>query len=112
MGIGGQPTTFRQFATEVFHLLHGETSKKEGSRIDSRRSMALDVNDVSFEFLRAGAEEVVIAHFVKRGRRGKRRNVTANACRMLVGSKDHRHCVPADQTLYPAFDRQVARILG
>ncbi len=59
----------------------------------------------------AAAEEVVVADFVQRRGRGERRDVAAErAVGLLVGPDHHRHGVPADDALDPAFDLEIAGI--
>ena len=49
------------------------------ARVDARRAVALEINDVAFVAVVAAAEEVVVAHLVQRRGRGERGDVAADA---------------------------------
>ena len=74
--------------------------------------MTLEVNLVGREPAFLAAEEVVERDLVKRGGRGKRRDVSADAGALLVRADDHHHRVPADDALDAAFQLAVAGVVG
>ena len=57
------------FLTEVIHLLFGQTTFKERTRVDAWRNMTLEVNQIAAVFIAARAEEVVKADFINGCRR-------------------------------------------
>ena len=98
------------FAAKMFEILFGQPSFDEGPRVHSRRGMSLEIDEVARVFARPGVKEMVKADFVQRRRRGKGRNVAADAGIIRVGPRDHGHRVPADDALDPPFDLDVAGI--
>ncbi len=110
MRIRRQAAVGPQLATEVFELLARDSPFEERSRIDARRRVPLEVDDVAFLAILAAAEEVVEADLIQRRGRGVRRNVSADAIFHAVGAHDHRHRVPANEALDAALDLAAAGI--
>jgi hypothetical protein len=100
----------RLFVAEVGHLPLAEPAFKEPARVDARRGVALEVDQVGIMAGVFAAEEVVEADFVQRGRRRVRRHVAADAVRLAVGLDDHGRGVPTDEALDAALDLAVARV--
>ena len=86
-----------------------QTAFEKRARVDARRRVSLEVDDVAVVIVALALEEVVEPHFVERGGRGERRDVTADAVFELVGLDDHREGVPADEALDAALDLAAAR---
>ena len=114
MRIRRQSGLLAQFVAEIFDLLKRQTPFQEGARIDARRAVALEINEIA-RLVDAGlilncrAEEVVEADLHQRGHRGIGRDVAADAGVFLVLLDDHRHRVPADDALDAALDFEIAR---
>ena len=98
-----------QLAPEVRQLLRREPPFEERARVDARRRVSLEIDDVAVVVVALALEEVIEPDFVERGGRGVRRDVTADAVLELVGLDDHRQRVPADQALDAALDLAAAR---
>ena len=52
-----------QFVAEVFEMLLGEASFEEGSRVDARRGVALEVDEVARLIPVAAMKEMIEADF-------------------------------------------------
>ena len=74
MRVRGQAFTVN-FLTEVIHLFFSQATFKEGTSINARRNVALEVNQIAAVFLVTRAEEVVKADFVYRCGRLERSHV-------------------------------------
>ena len=103
MRIRRQPAAGAQLPPEALELLDRQPAFEKGARVDARRRVPLEVDDVPFVVLLA-LEEVIESDFVKRrgGRVGG--DVSADAVRQPIGANDHRHRVPADEALDAALD--------
>src|SRR5690606_7824374 len=111
MRIARQTASRIEFLAEVNQVLFAQTPFEEGAGIHAGRGMALEVDLIARVVAVLAAEEVVEGHFVKRGSRGIRADMSANtadAVGRLVGAHDHGHGVPADNALDPPFDLTVA----
>ncbi|VAL71315.1 Uncharacterised protein [Enterobacter kobei] len=98
------------FLTEVVHLLFSQTTFQEGTCIDARRDVALEVHQIAAIFLVSCTEEVVEAHFVNGRRRLEGRHV-ATQFQVLLGCAQNGHDgVPADSRTDTAFQIQIARV--
>src|SRR5262249_6094488 len=65
MGIGGKTRLAAQFVAEVFQVLLREPAFKEGTGIDTRGGMALEVDQVARLIAVAPVEEMIEADFKK-----------------------------------------------
>ena len=108
MRIRRQAAARLQLAAEVLELLRGQPAFEERARVDARRRVSLEVDDVAVVIVALALEEVVEPDFVERGRRRERRDVTADAVLGLVRLDHHRQRVPADQALDAALDLAAA----
>ncbi len=108
MRIGRKSAAGFQFAAKVFQLLRAEAPFQIRASVHSGRRVPLKINRVAFEFLAARAEEMVEAHFVERGRRSIRGNVTADVVLHAVRAHHHGQRVPADKALDAALQFLVA----
>src|SRR5689334_22529379 len=100
MRIARQPAHRLQLAAKMFEVLFAQAALEEGSRIHARRSMPLEINQVSaVTVFAATAEKVIEADFIERGRRSERRNVTTQSVKVLIRPMHHRHRVPANDAL-------------
>ena len=99
---------------EVLQPVIIESSFEVSPRIDSGRSMALKVDEISGLLLTIGRvlcmKEVVETHFQQSCQRGIRRDVPTDAGVLLILAVHHRHRVPADQALNLPLHRSVAGI--
>ena len=93
-------------------MLGGETAFKEGARVHARRSVALEVHGVAFEFVGAAAEEMVEADFVERGGGSEGGDVAADIVLNAIGAHHHGERVPAHEALDAALKFLVAGIAG
>ncbi len=96
------------FAAEMLELLLRNTPFNEGARVETRRGVALQKNQIAAERIGLRAKEVVEAYVVERGRRREARNMPAELGRFLVGASDHGHCVPAHVMANARFELVVA----
>ena len=110
MRIRRQAAVRPQLVTEVAQVRFGEPAFEKRARVDARRRVALEVDDVGVAAGVLAAEEVIERDLVERRRRGVGRDVAADAVRLAIGAHDHRQRVPADQALDAALDLAVARI--
>ena len=113
MRIGRNPLA-ADFLTEVDDLLLGETSFEEGARVDSRRRVALQIDEIAAVVFVGGAPEMHETGVVQRRRRLKARDMAAELGRFFVGPHDNRHRVPADVAangLLELADAGVLRLL-
>ncbi len=105
--VGGDPLAVDLLAEHV-QLRLGEAPLEEGARIDARRGVALDVDQVPAVVLRGRMPEMVEAHVVERGRGGEARDVAAELQVLPAGPQHHRHRVPAHDVAQPILDLHVA----
>src|SRR5579864_3368194 len=110
MRIGAQAGLVAQFVAKVFQLLLGEASFEKSAGVNARRSVALEVNEVTGLFAVLGMKEVIEADFEQRGEGGKSRYVSADPGVFFVLAMDHSHRVPANQALDAPFQRAVSGI--
>jgi hypothetical protein len=92
--IGGEAATIH-LAAEASQLLLAQAPLQEGPRVDARRCVALEVDEVAGGAFVLGAEEVVEAHLEQRGHRLVGGEVTAELLAQVVGPDDHGQRVPA-----------------
>src|SRR3546814_20077433 len=85
------------FRSEVVELGFGDAAFHERTRIDARRAVALDVEQVAGVLVARRAPEMVEADVVKRGRRAEGGDVAAQVAGLAVGAHHHGHRVPADR---------------
>src|SRR5260370_40789213 len=100
MRIRRQPSTRAQFVAEVAEIGIVEPTFHVRAGVDAGRSVALKVNLIAAAGRIGASEEVVEADFVKSCGRGVSGDVSADAVVVLIGPDDHRHRVPANETLY------------
>src|SRR5439155_6989490 len=75
--IGAQSAVGRELATEVFNLTLGQPPLEEGTRIDTGRRVALQINEVARAVRGVGAKEVVEADLEQGRERGVGRDMAA-----------------------------------
>ena len=98
------------FLTEVVQLLFGQTTFGEGTGVDARGDVTLEVDQIATVLLAASAEEVVVADFIDGRGRGEGRHVTAEVQVFLGGAQHYHHGIPADDGADATFHLQVARV--
>ncbi len=99
-----------QFVAEVVQMVFGEAAFEKSPRIDARRGVSLEINQVARLIAVTAMEEMIETHFEQRGERGIRGDVAADPVIMLVLVRHHGHGVPASQALNAAFQRAVTGI--
>ena len=99
MRIRRKPPAGFQLAAEVLQLLPGYAAFKVGAGINARCGVSLEIDDIAVARFSGRLKKVIKCHFVERGRRRKRRNVSADAFLKLVGADDHGHGIPPHQAL-------------
>src|SRR5690606_8735878 len=109
MRIGGNALA-ADFLAEGAQRLFAEAAFKEGARVDARRGMALDVDEVAAILQRGAAPEMVEAHFIKLRGGGVAGDVVAELGALAVGMHLHRHRVPADVGLDALLDLAIAGV--
>ena len=109
MRIRTQSSAWLQLAPEILQLLLRNAAFEISARINSRRGVSLEVDDVTVASLGLRAEEMIECHFVERGRGGKGRNMSADAFLNLVRAYHHGQRIPADQALDAPFHLLAAR---
>ncbi len=98
------------FATEMLEVVLAEPSLDEGPRVHAGRRMPLEIDEISRMVTRPGVEEMIEPDLVKGRRRGEGRNVAADAGKLGVGPRHHRHGVPADDAFDPPLDLEISWI--
>jgi hypothetical protein len=91
----------------VVEVLLGEPPLEEGARVDARRRMRLEVDDVA---ALAAAEEMVEADLEEIRRRGVARDMPAQLRAHAVRAHHHREGVPAHQRRDARLDLEVALV--
>ena len=107
--IRGQTFTVN-FLTEVVHLLFSQTTFQESTRVDARRDVALEVNQVAAVLLVACAEEVVKAHFIEGCGRLEGSHVAAQFEIFFRCAQNGHNRVPADRRTDTTFQIQITRV--
>ena len=107
MGVGRQALA-ADFLAEIDKLLLRQPPFDEGARVDARRAVALDVNQVAAVSLGVGVPEMHEAGVVEGGGRLEACDVAAELGGFLVGLDHDRGGVPADIAPDRHFDLAVA----
>jgi hypothetical protein len=94
--IGRKAGAWDAFTPELLQVLLSQATLQEGSRIDSRGSMALVVDLIAGLAVVLAAEEVVETHFVEAGSGGVGGQVAANTGEVMIGADHHGGGVPPD----------------
>jgi hypothetical protein len=110
MRVRGQARVFAQLVTEVLEMLVVEPPLQVGPRVDTRRGVPLEVDQIPGLVAIGRAKEVVEAHFDQGGERGVGGDVAADAVVVIVGPHHHGQGVPADQALQPPLQGAITRI--
>jgi hypothetical protein len=97
-----------ELLAEALELLVGQPALEVGARVDTRRGVALDEDEVAAVRVGGRVPEVVEADLVQRGRRLVARDVAAELRGLLVGLHDHRDRVPADRRADAVLELEVA----
>ncbi|MNH05287.1 hypothetical protein D3C79_646070 [compost metagenome] len=84
------------FLTEVVHLVFGQAAFKEGTCVNARRDVALEVNQIAAVLLVARTEEVVEADFIEGRGRLEGSHVAAQVQIFLGCTQNGHYRVPAD----------------
>ena len=112
MWIGGEATARLQLAAEVFQLVLAKTPFEKGPGVYAGGRVALEVYLVAGVAVAGGAEKVIVADLVERGRRGVGRDVAAEVGVVAIGAHDHGHGVPTHHAFDAPLDLAAARIGG
>ena len=92
-----------QLSAEVFQFLLGNAAFEIGAGVHPGCGVPLKIDNVAIARFGLGAKKMIERHFIKRGRRGKRRDMSANAFLKLVGADHHGHRIPTHQALDAAL---------
>ena len=109
MRIGREPLA-ADFLAEVEKLLLAEAPFEEGARVNARRAVALEVDEVAAVRLIGGMPEMHEAGVVERRRRLEARDMAAELGGFLVRLDDDRRGVPAHIAADVLLDLAVARM--
>src|SRR5690606_4288611 len=93
-------------------LVFGEAALQIRARVDARRAVTLDEQQVARMVLGWRTPEMVETDVVQRRRGAERGDVAAQIARLAVGAHHHRHRVPADDRADLPLQRVVAGALG
>src|SRR5215475_1248848 len=96
--------------TEIFEMVVTQAAFKVGARIDTRRSMALEVDEISGLFTILCMKEVVETNLKKCRQRRIRGYMSADSSVLLVLAMHHCQRVPADESFHATLDMAIARI--
>ena len=91
-------------------MLLGKAAFQEGARVDARRGVALEIDEVAGLVAIAGVKEMMETDFQQRGERCVGGDVAADAGVVLVLAHDHGHGVPAGEAFDAALHGAVAGI--
>ena len=108
MRIRRQSSARPQLAAEVLEMRFVDASFEIRARVDARRRVALEENDVAVCACVVAAEEMIEADFVQRRRRCVGRDVSADSFLGLVRAYDHRGGVPANEAFDAPLDVRAA----
>src|SRR5262249_25032988 len=108
MRVGRKAGVLVKFLAEILKMLLVQSAFEKCARINSRSSVALEINHVPDKIISPSAKEMVKGDFVKCrcGRVGG--NVAAEAAMGAVGIDDHGHGVPPHITLEAALHFPIA----
>ena len=84
------------FHPEVFQLVCIDPAFQESARVNARRTVALDVQQIPRVVFGRRTPEVVETDVVQRCRTGKTGDMPTQRTRLAIGAHHHRHRVPAD----------------
>ena len=107
MRVRRQAAARPRFAAEVLEVRLVDAPFEVGARVDARRRMALEEDDVAVVgrlALAAAMEKMIEPDFVQRRGRREGRDVPADALFRLVRAHDHRRGIPADEALDAALE--------
>jgi hypothetical protein len=82
------------FLPEHVELRFGEPALEECARVDARRGVALEIDEVAAVLLGRCVPEMVEPHVVERGSRCEARDVAAQLEVLLSRTQYHRHGIP------------------
>src|SRR3954447_7648527 len=88
-----------QLMAEIFEVLLGQTAFEKGACVNTRRGVALEVDEVAGLIAIRSVEEMIEPNLEQGGQRGVGGDVAANPRVLLILPMDHRHGVPADEAL-------------
>ncbi len=103
MRIRRESAAWFQLPPEVLQFLFGDTALEVSTGVHSGRGVSLEIDSVAVAGFRGCLKKVIERHFVERGRRRKRGNVSANAFLNLISADHHGQGVPAHQALDAAL---------
>ncbi len=109
MGIGREPLA-PDLLAKVEKLFFGQPPLEESARIDPRRAMTLEIDQIAAVLLIGGMPEMHEAGIVEGGRRLETCDMTAKLGRFLIGFDDDRGGVPAHGAADRALNFAVARM--
>ncbi len=96
------------FLAEAEKLLLAQSALDEGPRINARRRVTLDIDEIAAMFRRGRAPKMREASIVKSRRRLEARYVAAELRRLFIRPKDDCECIPTNDRADAVLDRAVA----
>src|SRR3989304_4755726 len=93
-----------QLISEVLQLFYRKTAFQKRPCINPRRGVTLKINNIAFLIFSPCPKKVIEANLIQCRRRGIGRNMPPNAFLQTVGSYDHSHSIPTNNTLDATFD--------
>ncbi len=109
MRIAAKPLA-ADFLAVVGQPLFAQAPFEESPRVDARRGMRLEVDEIAALPVGAAAKEVVEPDFEDLRRRGVAGDVSAELAVRLVRAHDHRQRVPSHDRRETLLDGEIARI--
>ena len=104
----GRKAVAADLLAEVVELVLSKAAFEKGARIDTRRRVSLDVDEIAAVLVVGGAEEMVEAHVVQGGGGGEAGDVATQFRALPVGVHHHGQGVPADERADAALEGWIA----
>ena len=95
---------------EIVNLIFAYAAFQKCTRINSRRRVALKVNEIARLVAVAGMEKMVEPNFQQGSQRRIGRDVATDSGVLFILPMDHRHGIPTNQALEPTLDLAVTRV--
>ena len=106
----GRQSIGESLLTEIDQLLSGDPPFHECTSIDSRASMPLDIEGISYAIAILPPEYMIESDLVQCRARGVSGDVPAYSIYSSICVGDYDSCVPEYDVLYPLFQFQISRV--
>ena len=119
MRVAAQSALRLKLLAEIFEFGLRQSTFEKSSRVHAWGRVPLEIDVVTrIAGFTSTAKEMIEGNFVKGGTAGERADVAADSAtdmawlsvRLFVGTNNHSHCVPANDTLDAAFGFSIAWI--